>query len=371
VDNCQASVALGLVNEEGYAILDIDLYLQKKWFEDDFAEMRKKCQVPEGLEFRTKNQLAMAMLEKAVTSGLFGGIKYVGVDCAFGRDHVFLDSLPKGLIYFADVPCDQRVFAGLPDMVVPEYAGRGRRPGESPSFPPTTVRAIIEDPGIPWEDVVQGMGAKGPVIVKDKLVKVYEVRDGKPGKPVWLYARRMEDKTIKYALCNESMDATPAMVRTPALMRWTIEQCFNECKDYLGMDHYETRSWIGWRRHMLITFIAHLFITKLRRRFALKMDSPGPAPHPLVPVTVEEYGSALRRIRNGQAIENPKILAFPELPQQVLTIGLIQLLLNPLLAKTWDIFETIEHALQEMASAFASSCRSKNDQIIEMTSGLR
>ncbi|MGI6317308.1 MAG: hypothetical protein ACOX1J_00965 [Dethiobacteria bacterium] len=52
-----------------------------------------------------------------------------------------------------------------------------------------------------------------------------------------------------------------------ALMRWPIEQCFEECKSYLGMKDYETRSWIAWHRHMMYVFIAHLFITELRLKF--------------------------------------------------------------------------------------------------------
>ena len=146
--------------------------------------------------------------------------KYVGVDSAFGRDHEFLDTLPEGLIYFAGVPCDQHVFPKRPDMIVPDHVGRGRKPSAVPSFPPLKVSDIVKNPAIPWEEVVLGMGAKGPIVTKDKCVKVVEARDGKPGKDVWLYARQFDDKTIKYALCNESMEASPSDVRAPALMRW-------------------------------------------------------------------------------------------------------------------------------------------------------
>jgi hypothetical protein len=65
-------------------------------------------------------------------------------------------------------------------------------------------------------------------MAKDKCIKVVEVRNHKPGKDVWLYVRRLEDGSLKYALCNESMDKPLELVRTPALMRWSIEQCFKE-----------------------------------------------------------------------------------------------------------------------------------------------
>ncbi|MHB1652896.1 MAG: hypothetical protein ACYCVD_10535 [Desulfitobacteriaceae bacterium] len=47
-------------------------------------------------------------------------------------------------------------------------------------------------------------------------------------------------------------------------MRWPIEQCFNEAKDELGMDHYEFRSWTAWHRHMLLVFIASAFLLEIR-----------------------------------------------------------------------------------------------------------
>ena len=42
------------------------------------------------------------------------------------------------------------------------------------------------------------------------------------------------------------------------------EEGFQERKSYLGMTHYETRSYPAWHRHMLFVMIAHLFITVLR-----------------------------------------------------------------------------------------------------------
>jgi len=54
-------------------------------------------------------------------------------------------------------------------------------------------------------------------------------------------------------------------------MRWPIEQCFEEGKSELGMDHYEHRSWPAWHRHMTFVFMAQLFL--LRVRHSLKKNS--------------------------------------------------------------------------------------------------
>jgi SRSO17 transposase len=374
VDNCQASVMVGFAGPKGFGLVDYELYMPEKWFDEDFAGKREKCCVPPGLEFRTKNRILSEMINRVYNSGRFKG-KYVGVDAAFGRDGVFLDSLPKGLVYFADIPHNQQVFTSRPEMAVAAYSGRGRPPkGLVPSFPALSVSKIIADESVPWNMATLDIGAKGPITIWDKHLRVVEIRDGKPGKDVWLYARRLEDGKIKYSLCNESADATPEAIRTPALMRWSIEQCFNECKDYLGMDHYEVRTWQGWRRHILLTLIAHLFVIKLRQRFAIMPDdiprNPRP-PAPVVdkPVDTQDYTEAVIRLQNNQEINHTRIHAFPTRPQQVLTIGLILDLVNAFMAKVGHILLTIDHKMQSSAASYNFCAQSKvTDLVNNLTS---
>jgi SRSO17 transposase len=308
-DNCQAGVMLGVVGEEGYGLVDCRLYMPEKWFsnEGDYPERRAKCRVPEDLEFKTKNRILLEMIIDMVRSGRFKG-RYVGVDSAYGRDHAFLDSIPSHLVYFADVPCTQQVFPSRPLMELPEYCGRGRRPTRRvPSIKPVTVKELANDESLPWNDVVLGNGAKGPIIAKDKCLRVVECRDGEPGKDVWLYVRQLEDKSVKYALCNESMEASLQDVRKPALLRWSIEQCFKECKGHLGMDHYEVRTWHGWHRHMLLVFIAHLFVSKMRKELAIMIDTPGPTPFVTAPVPVTDYVDAAMQMQNNGEITHKSI----------------------------------------------------------------
>ena len=88
-----------------------------------------------------------------------------------------------------------------------------------------------------------------------------------PYQEVWLYIRKYADGKIKYAFSNAPADIELEELDKAALMRWPIEQCFEECKSYLGMADYETRSWTAWHRHMLYVFVAHLFTIELRMMF--------------------------------------------------------------------------------------------------------
>jgi hypothetical protein len=205
---------------------------------------------------------------------------------------------------------------------------------------------------------VLGIGAKGPVITNDKFLRVVEVRDKKPGKNVWLYIRKLADGKIKYALCNESVDATAEDIRRPALMRWAIEQCFKECKDYLGMDHYESRSWHGWRRHMLLCTIAHLFVIKLRMEFGCSPIPSDTAPYIDDPVSLDDYLKATECLLGKEDIMHPSISAAPCKQQQILTIGLVQKLVSATFVKFGLLLEEIDHQLKTSAQAFDSHSKS-------------
>jgi SRSO17 transposase len=53
-------------------------------------------------------------------------------------------------------------------------------------------------------------------------------------------------------------------------LRWAVEQCFEEGKTELGMDHYEVRKYRGWHHHMLTTMLAHCFLWHLKLRLGKK-----------------------------------------------------------------------------------------------------
>jgi SRSO17 transposase len=53
--------------------------------------------------------------------------------------------------------------------------------------------------------------------------------------------------------------------------RWTVEQCFEEGKGEVGLDHYEVRSWQGWYRHITLCMLAHAFLVVLRTHSQMLM----------------------------------------------------------------------------------------------------
>lgn len=278
VENCQAGVFIGYSGANGYGLLDSRLYLPKVWFDDKHEALWAKCDIPEETEFRTKPQLALKMIEEAVNNHEFQ-FKWVGCDGAFGSDAEFRKGLPEHTLFFADFHSNQRVYRERPTWSIPERQGRGRRPTKQvASVAAVSVSAIAEDDTMPWQEIVLMVGAKGPVRTLVKCCRVVEMVDGRDGDEAWLYIRKYEDGRIKYALSNAPADIDIEELHHAATLRWPIEQSFQECKGYLGMDHYETRSYIGWHRHMLLVMVAHLFVLEVRWRFQKKTTLVGAHP---------------------------------------------------------------------------------------------
>jgi SRSO17 transposase len=259
----------GYSSPEGFGMIDYTLYMPNQWFKVDFKSLRRRCQVPKDLKYLTKNQILLMMINKAKESGNFQG-KYIGVDSSFGDDQTFLDSISKNFVYFAEISDTTLVFNGHQDILISNEYYENSKFSMLKSLNLCKVRDIVTDESYPWKSTVLDIVENGPIIVLDKCIKVIECRDGKPARPIWLYVRRLKDDSMIYALCNESVDSPPETVRTAALMRWPIKQCIRDYRKRLGMDQYEVRSWPGWRRHMLFTFIANLFSMKLKKLSLIK-----------------------------------------------------------------------------------------------------
>jgi SRSO17 transposase len=130
------------------------------------------------------------------------------------------------------------------------------------------VKSIVGNDDIPWRRTKVGEGSKGGIYADIKILRATACRtvDGQetPHCSIWLYIRKYENGDIKFFISNADEGTTEQELHEAATLRWPIEQCFQECKSYLGMEHCEGRSYTGLLRHWLFVMIAHLFTTSLR-----------------------------------------------------------------------------------------------------------
>jgi len=173
------------------------------------------------------------------------------------------------------VKSNTRVWTDQPRLRVARFRCRGKRPTKPRvvSGDPLTVAKIAKDPDVAWRWVKLAEGAKGPIMAEVARLRVIPSRDGSPGAECWLFIRKYPDGELKYALSNAPKCISFWKLKGAATLRWPIEQCFQEGKEQLGMDHYEHRSWPGWHRHMLFVFLAQLFLLRLRNRFKKKPNA--------------------------------------------------------------------------------------------------
>jgi len=307
VENCQSGVFVGYAGEGGYGLVDCRLYLPQKWFEQDHAERRKKCQLPEGIGFCTKLEIARELIRRVSERGLFRA-RWLGCDCTFGSDWAFLDEVGRQYWYFANVRSNTLVWVEWPRLRLPRYGGKGRRPRKLRvvSGSAVTVAQIAGRAELAWRQVQLAEGAKGPIWAQVARLRVVPCQEGMPGAECWLFIRKYPDGQLRYALSNAPKSISFRKLTHAATLRWPIEQCFQEGKEHLGMDHYEHRSWPGWHRHMLFVFLAQLFLLRLRDRFkknSVTDPSPGAA---------DGGGGAGGRTHNEETGAGDRALLHPE-----------------------------------------------------------
>lgn len=269
VDNCQSGVFVGYSSEKGYGLLTGRLYMPESWFTKEQEERRKFNLVPEDIVFQTKPQIAGNLIDKIAKTNLFPA-KWIGCDATFGSDWEFLEALPNGKYYFAGIRSNTQVFLRKPTVSLPPYQGHGRRPSKTRIMKGRahTVGEIAKSKRCVWTKVVLAEGAKGPILADVACLRVYPSRKGLPQESaIWLILRRTSDGQIKYAFSNAPEDMSLSEFCKAATMRWPIEQCFQDGKSQVGMDHYEHRSWTAWHRHMIYVFLALHFLLRLRIQF--------------------------------------------------------------------------------------------------------
>jgi SRSO17 transposase len=275
-DNCQVGVFLIGVAPDGTALLDHQLFLPESWCEPtrEGTDRRAKAHIPEGLEFRTKPRIAAELVRGAAVLGQVK-LDWIVADDEYGRAGHFLDELEAlEQRYVLEVPVTAAVWTADPAECNPEHSGQGRQPTAPSRDAVRTVGALAAElPGSAWHALQVREGALGPMVFEFAAVRVWAMRHRKPGPPAWLLIRRSpgEDAEVRYHVSNADAATPLATLALVACRRCRVEEFLEDCKSYLGMAQYETRSWVGWHHHMALVGLAHLFVTLARKRLQKKV----------------------------------------------------------------------------------------------------
>lgn len=263
--NCQVAVSVRYVGPRGHFPLDRRLYLPDARLAD--AGRLDKAGVPEA-ERRplTKPAIALELLDRARAEGLPGSA--VAAGAGYGVSRELRDGLAaRGLHYVVGVTSDPVVFPDRPARGPPRPAPNGRPQARSRladgTPPPVSVGARagrLKRRTLTWRD-----GTKGELAARFARARVRPGRDWRQGTcagadPVWLPVEEQADRTIKDAPSNLPAGTS---CRTAVRLwkgRWPVEQGDQQLKEELGPDHFEGRSWRGFRHHAAPTVLAYGFL---------------------------------------------------------------------------------------------------------------
>jgi len=278
VENCQVGVFAGYVSENGYALVDKRLFVPQQWFTDEYRIRRKKCKLPKEITFRTKPQLAAEMLTDLCNENLLP-FKYVLADSIYGISPEFISTIEAmtGKVYFVSVPKDTLCWLSRPMTMTKEYQWGGKLRTKSilsdPESKPLSIGELAKNINdYFWYRRQVSEGSKGPIVYEFTRRQIILSLAGLPKKTVWLLIRRTLGDSPQYSffISNASSSTRLKTLVWLSGLRWAIEQCFEETKTELGMDHYELRKYTGWQHHMLTCLMAHFFLWHLKIRMGKK-----------------------------------------------------------------------------------------------------
>jgi SRSO17 transposase len=271
-DNCQIGVCVNYRSAAGHTLIDRRLFLPEEWAAD--YPRRAEAGVPEAVVFRTKPELALAMVQQAVQRGL--PFRWVTADSVYGDSPTFVQGARGlGKWYVADTSADARVWLTEPAVIPAGTKGPRGRATTRPrvATKPERVDAVAARlPAQAWKRIVVAEGSQGPRIYEYACLWVWFSEEGLPSGPERLLVRRSlgQQAEVKYHRSNAPAEVPLEKLAQVRGGHWSVEQSFEAAKGECGLDEYETRGWVGWHHHTALSLLALWFLALQRRRLGEK-----------------------------------------------------------------------------------------------------
>ncbi len=252
--------------------LGMELYVPAVWLEDPaFEYPRDRANLPKNLSFRTKPEIALAMVDRARERG----IKHTAIvsDAGYGDSGEFRGALrERGERYIVGVnPSQLRVIDATVPLVAPGGDPKGGRPRDFWTYPKAvealTPRSIAKHVK-KWTKVTWSQGTKGKLRGKFFCKAVRVVSGSKERRHATnevgvLLLEQRKDELVAY-MCWGADEAPIEQLVAWAHARWAVEQFHREAKQELGLDRFEGRTWRGWHHHASMVLLAYAFVSLQR-----------------------------------------------------------------------------------------------------------
>jgi SRSO17 transposase len=260
VTNCQVGVSLTLTTATEHVPVDFALYLPKTW--TDSRQRRLEARIPDDVTFKTKPELALDLIDRALEANLPRGL--VLVDTAYGNSSEFREQLRQRALDYA-VAVEPTTKVWLTDS-------RERRRGDALSVRDLGRRIAGRRRG--FRRTTWRAGTKTMLSARFAACRVVSFHDDgwdpTERDVLWLLIEWEDGQPAptKYYLATLPPTMTRKQLVRRVKQRWRTERVYEDLKNELGLDHYEGRRYPGWHHHVSAVLSCYAFLVAERvRRF--------------------------------------------------------------------------------------------------------
>lgn len=268
--NCQIGVSLLVSNGLEHLPIDFELFLPETWANNPVR--RREARIPDDVQFKTKVDLALEEIERAVANKVPGEI--VLADAAYGRSAKFRDTVR--ILGF-----DYSVGVDSTTKVVP--IGPGGRLGT----PLTALEFAFKLGKGAYRRITWREGTGASLASRFALRRVRLANDdGIPleeHEPLWLLIEWPfgTSEPSHFAVTTLPAKMPKKQVVRRHKERYRTEQAYEEMKGELGLDHFEGRRFRGWHHHVSVVLCCYAFVVAERARSFFPSAHPEGHAHPL------------------------------------------------------------------------------------------
>jgi SRSO17 transposase len=280
-DNCAVTVHLTQSSGKFRCLLDSELFLPESW-SDDRARCRE-AGIPDDVVYRPKTHIALELIDRARRNGVQLG--WLTFDAGYGMHTEFMHALEeRGVLYAGEVPGHLTGWVKPPPVLHKEHPSvrrktpRGEVIGRPRVFPRPKVlpgemhkaksvqNLARHSPAFtaqPWTAFHVKDDDGGPVVWEVKAAPFFTRRERVPTWAHWLIAARHTlSGEMKYFVSNAPSGTPVEQLLRVAFGRWAVERCFQDAKSELGLSHFEVRNYRSLLRHMVLTAVSLLFLSR-------------------------------------------------------------------------------------------------------------
>jgi SRSO17 transposase len=255
VANCQIGVSLEIATATQHAPIDFELYLPESWTSD--PARCQQARIPGDVQFKTKIELALGMIERASHAGIPGEV--ILADSAYGESCEFRNKVRKlGFDYAVGIHSTTKVRRVRADGQL----GKSMSVSDLARTIPRRKRRKLR-----WRE-----GSNGTLWGRFSFSRVKTTHDD--GTPIdereeqWLVVEWPldDEQATKFYLTTLPRRMSHKQNVRIIKERWRTERMYEDLKGELGLDHFEGRSFHGWHHHVSVVICCYAFIVAEKAR---------------------------------------------------------------------------------------------------------